>query len=81
MPTNCENEGFRDRGGGLRVSCSVNRMRKAYYFYSMPYDGAVCSHCPNCFSHLLMLCLVLFLLLRPVTEPRVSHIVQEFDEF
>ena len=44
----CKNEGLRDRRGrGTKASCNVNRMRKAYYFYFIPYDGAVCSHLPK----------------------------------
>ena len=26
-------------GRGMKVSCNVNRMRKAYYLYSIPYDS------------------------------------------
>ena len=29
------------------ASCNVNRMRKAFYFYSILHVGAVCSHSQN----------------------------------
>ena len=36
-----------ETGEGAKASCDVNRMREAYYFYSIPYAGAVCSHFQN----------------------------------
>ena len=50
--TNWKNEGLHGRrGDGAKVSSSVNRMRKAYYIYSIPYVGADCSHFPKRSSH------------------------------
>ena len=34
-------------GRGVKASSDVNRIRKAYYFYYIPYVGAVCSPFPK----------------------------------
>ena len=46
------------QGRGANASCNVTRMRKAYYFYSIPYDDTVCFHFPKRSTHELMLLLV-----------------------
>ena len=39
----CKNEGLHGSrgGGGAKAYCNVNRMRRAYYFYYIPYVGAL----------------------------------------
>ena len=48
----------RRRGGGAKVYCNVNSMKRAYYFYLIPYVGPVCSHFPERCTHLLISLLV-----------------------
>ena len=40
-----------ETGSGAEVSCNVNRMRKAFYFFSTAYDAAVSSHFPKLCTH------------------------------
>ena len=40
----CCMTGGRGGGGEARASCNVNRIRKAYHLYYIPYVGAAFSH-------------------------------------